>query len=255
MMRGKEGTMKKGFLAVFVMSALVMAIGFTACGSGGSASSAASSASSEAASAESSAASSEASSAASSAASTEAASAASSEASSAESSAAAQANGAAYGYAGTDPAEAAVYKHLVEETSKDYEKADASIPVVNIIKVDNANPDDVLVYGDFSIYNYNIVGDTLECVSGGSYPGVMHLKKDGEGYTVTSFDVVADGADFDSSARELFGDNYDAFTKVHSNDKARDELRKKIVSDYVKLNGLNVTQYQDYGWDPVQLDK
>ena len=49
--------------------------------------------------------------------------------------------------------------------------------------------------------------------------------------------------------------NDDAFTKVHSNDKARDELRKKIVSDYVKLNGLNVTQYQDYGWDPVQLDK
>lgn len=248
--------MRKSFLAVFAISALVMAIGFTACSSGGSAPSVASSASSESASAESSTASSKAASAESSAAeSSEAASAASSEASYAESSAAAQADGAAYGYAGTDPVEAAVYKHLVEKASKDYEKADASIPVVSIIKVDNANPDDVLVYGDFSIYNYNIVGDTLECVSGGSYPGVMHMKKDGEGYTVTSFDVVADGSDSDSSARELFGDNYDAFMKVHSNDKARDELRKEIVSDYVKLNGLNVTQYQDYGWDPVQLDK
>lgn len=238
--------MKKGFLAVFLISALAMAIGFTACSSGGNASSDASSgASSEAASAESSAASAESASAES--------SEASSEAVSAES--AAEVDGSAYGYAGTDPVEAAVYKYAVEEIGKNFEKADVSIPIVSIVHEDYTNPDDVIVYGDFWLYNYNIEGETLECESGGDFPGVMHLKKDGEGYTVSSFDMVADGADFDSSAKELFGDNYDALMKVMGDDKARDELRKATVSDYVNMNGLDVTQYQDYGWDPVPLYK
>ena len=41
--------------------------------------------------------------------------------------------------------------------------------------------------------------------------------------------------------------------KVHSDSDARDELRRITVSDYVKMNGLSVTQYQDEGWDPVEL--
>lgn len=164
-------------------------------------------------------------------------------------------NGAAYGYAGTDPVEEATYRYMVEEVAKNYDPADVSIPVVQIVKVDYTNPEDVLVYGDFWINNYNIEGDTLTCVSGGNYPGVMHLAKEGDTYVVSSFDMVADGADFDASAKELFGDNYDAFMKVYGDSDAREELRKVTVSDYVKLNDLAVTQYQDYGWDPVQLYK
>ena len=163
--------------------------------------------------------------------------------------------GAAYGYAGDDPIELAVYKHLVEEVSKNYNAADACIPTVQIVSVDDSDPDEVTVSGDFWIDNYNIEGDTLACVSGGNYPGVMHLAKDGDGYTVTSFDVVADGSDFEASAKELFGDSYDDFMAVYSDDEARAELRKATVSDYVSMNGLEVTQYQDYGWDPGELNK
>ena len=111
------------------------------------------------------------------------------------------------------------------------------------------------LYGDFWINNYNIKGDTLECVSGGNFPGVMHLSKSGDTYVVSSFDRVADGSNYESSARELFGEHYDDFAKVQSDDKARAELRTKIVSDYVRMNGLEVTKYQDYGWDPVELNK
>ena len=164
-------------------------------------------------------------------------------------------DGSAYGYAGEDPIEAAVYQYMVEEVGKSYDKADVSIPTVNIVHEDLTNPDEVLVAGDFWIDNYNIEGDTLKCVSGGSYPGVMHLVKDGDGYKVSSFDVVADGADFDSSAKELFGENYDAFMKVYGDDEARAELRTITVSDYVNLNGLDVTQYQDADWPPVKLYK
>ena len=235
--------MKKGFLAVLLISAFVMAIGLAACSNGEKASSDASAeASSEAVSEASAEASTEA---------AEEASEASSEATSEE----AAVDASAYGYAGDDPVEAAVFKCMVEQISKEFEKADVSIPIVQIVNVDYTNPDEVLVAGDFWVYNYNINGETLECVSGGNFPGVMHLTKEGEGYVVTVFDMVDDGADFDSSAKELFGDNYDAFMKVYSDDEARDELRRITVSDYVNLNGLDVTQYQDYGQDPVKLYK
>ncbi len=256
--------MKKGYLAAFLAAALVAAIGFTACSGGGSASSgsaSAASASSSAASAEASSASaaaSEEASAASDAVSSEVASSAAAEASAEPSASSASAaspktDGSAYGYAGDDPVEVAVYKYMAEEVSKNFEKADASIPTVSIVHVDNASPDEVLVYGDFWIDNYNISGNTLECVSGGNFPGVMHLGKDGDVYVVSSFDRTADGAGFESSAKELFGEYYDEFMKVYSDSDSRDELRKATVAEYVKLNGLDVTQYQDYGWDPVKL--
>ena len=124
---------------------------------------------------------------------------------------------------------------------------------MSIVYVDYTNPDEVIVAGDFWIDNYNIEGDTLSSVSGGNYPGVMHLSKDGEGYVVSAFDMVADGSGFEPSARELFGENYDDFMAVYSDSDAREELRKITVSDYVNLNGLDVTKFQDFGWDPVEL--
>jgi len=164
-------------------------------------------------------------------------------------------DGSAYGYAGDDPIELAVYKYLVEEVSKDYDEADVHIPTVQIVNVDLTNPDEVTASGDFWIDNYDIEGDTLMCVSGGNYPGVMHLGKEGDGYVVTAFDVVADGSDFESSAKDLFGDSYDDFMAVYGDQEAREELRKITVSDYVNMNDLEITQYQDYGWDPVELYK
>ena len=239
--------MKKACFVAVLIAALVMVIGATACGKAENAStSEASSAASEVASTSGSATVSDEVS--------ESASASSSTGEvSSSASAGTVADGAAYGYAGDDPVEIAVYKYMAEEASKNFEKADVSIPTVNIVHVDYTNPDEVLVYGDFWVENYNIKGDTLECESGGNFPGVMHLSKDGDGYVVSSFDAVADGASFDSSAKELFGENFDAFMKVYSDSDARDELRKVTVSDYVKLNGLEVAQYKDYGHDPVKL--
>ena len=51
------------------------------------------------------------------------------------------------------------------------------------------------------------------------------------------------------------GEHYNAFMKAYSDEEARKELRTITVSDYVNLNGLAVTQYQDYGWEPVKLYK
>ena len=160
-------------------------------------------------------------------------------------------DGAAYGYAGDDPVEAACYQYMVEDIAPGYEKADVSIPTVQIFHVDYTPEDEVLVYGDFWVDNYNINGDTLECISGGNHPGIMHVSK--TDYTVTAFDEVADGEGFTESAKELFGEHYDDFMAVYSDDESRAENRKITVSDYVNLNGLDVTKMQDPGWDPVDL--
>ena len=221
--------MKKRLLAVMMAAALVAMFGLAACNNGDGTSAGKSSQA--------------------------AAESASSASASAEAPTDPVADASRYGYAGTNPVEAAAYKYMAEEASKNFEKADASIPIVNIVHVDFTNPDEVLVYGDFWVDNYNVAGDTLECVSGGNFPGVMHMSKDGDGYIVSSFDMVEDGENFDASAKQLFGDNYDAFMNVYGDDEARAELRKIIVSDYVNLNGLAITQFQDYGWDPVQLYK
>ena len=159
-------------------------------------------------------------------------------------------DGTAYGYAGSDPVEAAVYKYLSEEVSKDYDDAEVHIPTVNIVHIDFTPKDEILVYGDFWIENYNVEGDTLKCASGGHYPGMMQVSKD---YVVTDFKQAADGEDFDSSAKEIFGDYYDDFMKIYSDSDLRNELRKVTVTDYVNLNGLSVTKYQDEGWDPVEI--
>lgn len=215
--------MKKGFLAVFLIAALSIALGLSACStSGGTSSNVSSSPSTSADAAEKSK---------------------------------ADVDGSAYGYTGTDPVESAVYKYMAEEASKHFDKTDASIPIVSIVHVDNTNPDEVLVYGDFWVNNYNIEGDTLMCVSGGDFPGVMHLSRSGDGYSVSSFDMVSDGAEFDPSAKQLFGENYDAFMKAYGDEESRKELRTITVSDYVNINGLAVAQYQDYGWEPIKLYK
>lgn len=160
-------------------------------------------------------------------------------------------DGAAYGYAGDDPVEAACYEYMVETVSKNYDAADVSIPTVVIVHEDMTAEDEVLVYGDFWIDNYKIDGDTLKTVSGGNYPGCMHVNK--SDYTVTAFDVVADGGKFESSAKEIFGDSYDDFMKVYGDSDALAESRKITVSDYVNLNKLDINYYQDEGWDPVEL--
>lgn len=110
------------------------------------------------------------------------------------------------------------------------------------------------MYGDFWVYNYDLDGDTLLCTSGGSFPGLIHLKYDPEkGFIVTGMDVVADGSDFDASAKEIFGDKYDAFINLMSDREAMEKTRAQIIANYVADNDLSITKYQDYGWNPVTL--
>lgn len=161
-----------------------------------------------------------------------------------------------YYYTGNDPIEQTVFHYISDELGKNYDESDVTIPSPIIIAKDDSNKDDILVWGIFWIENYNLEGDTFKCVSGGAYPGLMHMKtaETESGYDVTSFDAVEDGAGYDESAKKIFGDKYDQFVKADADSDAHNKLRAELISEYVKDNNIPATKYQDEGWDPVELD-
>ena len=159
----------------------------------------------------------------------------------------------AYEYPGPELFYSVLYKYINDEFAANYDSADVAIPIVNIIYQDESNKEDIKVYGDFWYMNYDLKGDTLEFVSGGSYPGCIHMKTTDDGYSVTSMDIVEDGSNYLDSAKEIFGEHFDDFEKVSSDNEAREKVRAQIISNYVFANDLNIKAYQDQGWNPVTL--
>ena len=160
-----------------------------------------------------------------------------------------------YGYAGEDPVEATVYEFVATAFAEEFdvEEGMVSIPTVMIIdKIENEDGS-IDVTGDFWIDNYTIEGDTLVDQSGGDFPGKMHIVMEGDAYKVESFEGVGDGSEFEPTAKAIFGDSYDKFMEVNSDEDARAQLRTETSATFVKANNLEVTKYQDYGWDPVEL--
>ena len=79
----------------------------------------------------------------------------------------------------------AIDHYLTEQIGSQYAKGEHSVPFHSIVGVDEHNAEDILVWGDFWVFNYNQVGDTLKCVSGGSHPGLMHICQTDNGYKVS----------------------------------------------------------------------
>ena len=149
--------------------------------------------------------------------------------------------------------DAAVANYLENVIGKQYAEGQYSISSPFVISTDNGDLQDVKVWGDFWVFNYNVSGDTLKTVSGGNHPGLMHLKKTDKGFEVTNFEVVEDGEGNMESAKRIFGDNFDAFWEVNSNQEKRESIRLQFIADYVKKNNLPVKMVQDYGWPAVAL--
>ena len=142
----------------------------------------------------------------------------------------------------------AIDRYLVDSIGSLYAQGEHCVPIHSIVSVDERKAEDILVWGDFWVFSYNQVGDTLKCVSGGSHPGLMHIRQTEKGYEVTTFDQVEDGSRYLPTAKRIFGDKYDAFHAINSDEKKRERLRAEGLATYAKKNGLAVTLYQDYGW-------
>lgn len=153
----------------------------------------------------------------------------------------------------TNTFDAVIDDYLVNEFGKQYAQGDVCIPYAFLVCSDDGNPDDVMVWGDFWVFNYDMAGDTLKTVSGGNHPGLMHMKKTTNGYVVTAFDAVEDGTGNLESAKRIFGDKFDSYQEISSLQEKREDMRLKFTADYVKEHGLSATKLQDYGWPAVAL--
>lgn len=143
---------------------------------------------------------------------------------------------------------------LVNELGRLYAEGEYCVPTYTIVDVDSQRADDVLVWGDFWVFNYNQVGDTLKCVAGGSHPGLMHLRKAGESYEVTAFEQVEDGSNNLPTAKRIFGTRYDAFHAFNSNEDTREATRATGLAEFVRKHGIKASLYQDYGWPAKILE-
>lgn len=158
-----------------------------------------------------------------------------------------------------EPAEIETYfqaidKYLVEQIGSQYLPGEICIPYHDYIAVDESNAEDIHVWGDWWIDNLNVAGDTLKFVSGGSHPGLMHVRQTPEGhFEVTSFEVVEDGSLSLPSARRIFGDKYEAWQAANSDSDKRERVRGEAIALYARRNKLPVKFYQDYGWPAVTL--
>ena len=147
----------------------------------------------------------------------------------------------------------AAERYLADSIAPSYTPGEHCIPIIPMTCVDGTDSTDVKVWGNFWVFNYNVVGDTLKCVSGGDHSGLMHMRKVGDTYEVFAFEQVADGAGNEASARKIFGDNYDAYQAVNGDEVYREKARHDAIAEYVKENALPVKCYQDYGWPAVDL--
>ena len=148
----------------------------------------------------------------------------------------------------------AVDRYFTGEIAPQYAPAELCITYHDYAAVDDSNPDDILVLGDFWVENYDIVGDTLMFVSGGDHAGKVHIKKDSAGnYFAPGLDAVGDGSEFLPTAKVIFGERFDEFQKANSDHERREQIRKAAISGYVSRNKLGVKYYKDFGWPAVRI--
>ena len=147
----------------------------------------------------------------------------------------------------------AIDRYMVDTIGSCYTPGEQCIPCAIVVWVDSAATDDIKVWGDFWVFNYNQEGDTLKCVSGGNHPGLMHLTKGEYGYEVVAFDAVGDGSEFLPTAQRIFGSRFNDFKTVQADENMREQARAAAIADYVRRNHLKARFYQDHGWPAKPL--
>lgn len=152
-----------------------------------------------------------------------------------------------YQYAGHDAVKAALTEYVMSEFTPLEDDPDVTIPVVNVIAMDYSKDGETLVWGSFSVYNYELRGDTLVSISGGEYPGFARLKRTGDGYEVDSFEVIGEKTKNTAAVKKALGKHYNTFKKIEGDVALREKIRAKTIADYVHSHDLAITKYQATG--------
>ena len=152
------------------------------------------------------------------------------------------------------PHEQAIWEYFKENIGQYYEKTDISLPIFDLLRVDDSDPEDTKVWGDFWLMNYDLKGTTLLTRSGGNYPGLFHLAKTDDGFKVTEAKFVEDGERNGESVKEIFGVDDELLAAYNAASYDFNDCLLNSVMIYREANGTEIKAYEDYGWDPVTLD-
>lgn len=158
-------------------------------------------------------------------------------------------------YSGSDfdPVAAAACDYLAFDKRKDYDPKHVMIPYVEIVDLDESNPEDVLVYGDYYLWEFEKQEDTLVVVSGGHCPGIIHMQRIGEDETAIYSAVSMDEAFTDADVETIFGERLEKYHAIASHPEVLEPKMAQVIADYGKANSLDVTKYQMSGEDPKEL--
>lgn len=147
----------------------------------------------------------------------------------------------------------AISDYLVNEIGVQYLQGELCIPTLMMVAEEELDSVQAHVWGDFWLSWYNIAGDTLKTVSGGNHAGRITLVRQDGILRVTAFEQTEDGAGNEASAKRIFGQHYDIYQNMHSNQDVREAVRKEQLQEYISRHQLPVRYYQDYGWEAVEL--
>lgn len=115
--------------------------------------------------------------------------------------------------------------------------------------------DDVVVFCNLWSFAYYQNGNTLNCEGGEEQPSRLRLTPDGKGrYKVSEHLTAGDGEQYSKDIK-AFCERYEVSPDIYyDKDSGFDQIRKELISMYVKNNQLNIKYYKDYGWDPIAIE-
>lgn len=164
----------------------------------------------------------------------------------------------AYVYCGESLLESGVCEFIRDTWDSSLNPGDGGIlvPAPVILKTEETNPDDVRVWGNFLTFGYTLSGSTLTETCHGGGRGLLHLRQDGDGYAVVSFD---DGTE-DAALKTLCeGESglYDRFSGTDQDTKDSDLRRERIryLQDYVNSYGLSIDSYKNAAGETVLINE
>ena len=148
----------------------------------------------------------------------------------------------------------AMRAYLVSEIGVHYLQGELCVPTLMTV-AEEKQGDETHVWCDCWVEWYNLAGDTLKAVSGGNHSGRMILQQKERAPVVTAFEQTADGAAFLPSARRIFGEHFDVYQNMHSNQDVRDAARMEQLQEYIQRRKLNARYLQDFGSEAVALSQ
>lgn len=136
-----------------------------------------------------------------------------------------------------------------------------SFPVIYYI--DKSDETDIKVYGNFWGERYTLYENRLINQGGGENPGICHIKKEDNNYSMVSFEESGDGVyleesmlDFESKINITLNPTfYEWYTDIDIWKESIKNVQNVVLYKYTVENGLDCSAYMDYAHNIISIPK